>query len=79
MSLGKINISSLISTHCSQGGTPWEQCVEIKIYQVGHGLDPSQDFSGLSQDFLITFSGHPQFGTNYIGLVKVTVLTGSNY
>ena len=21
------------------------------------------------QDFLITFSGHPEFGTNYIGLV----------
>ena len=37
-----------------QNGPNCPNSSKIKIYQVGHGLDPSQDFSGLFQNFLIT-------------------------
>ena len=32
-------------------------------------------FSGLSEDFLVTFSGHPEFGTDCLGLVLAFFVT----
>ena len=39
------------------------------------GLDLSQDFSALFQDFQVNFSGHPEFDTDCLGLVLAFFVT----